>query len=100
MRQYYRFKREHPDCVLLFRIGDFYEMFDDDAVVRELAEINGVPAKVLRSVEDVLAMREQKRRAEGQRQMLDNSVVASTSAKNMAQAAAAAVSVQPIFQPA
>src|SRR4051812_20552042 len=32
MRQYYRFKRQHPDCVLLFRIGDFYEMFDDDAV--------------------------------------------------------------------
>ncbi|MFN7020190.1 MAG: DNA mismatch repair protein MutS [Phycisphaerales bacterium] len=32
MRQYYRFKRAHPDCVLLFRIGDFYEMFDDDAV--------------------------------------------------------------------
>ncbi len=32
MRQYFRFKRQHPDCVLLFRIGDFYEMFDDDAV--------------------------------------------------------------------
>lgn len=32
MRQYYRFKRAHPGCVLLFRIGDFYEMFDDDAV--------------------------------------------------------------------
>lgn len=32
MRQYYRFKRQHPDCLLLFRIGDFYEMFDDDAV--------------------------------------------------------------------
>ncbi|MBX3358872.1 MAG: DNA mismatch repair protein MutS [Phycisphaeraceae bacterium] len=32
MQQYYRFKRQHPDCVLLFRIGDFYEMFDDDAV--------------------------------------------------------------------
>ncbi|MBX3386591.1 MAG: DNA mismatch repair protein MutS [Phycisphaeraceae bacterium] len=32
MRQYYRFKREHPDCLLLFRIGDFYETFDDDAV--------------------------------------------------------------------
>lgn len=32
MRQYYRFKRQHPDCLLLFRIGDFYETFDDDAV--------------------------------------------------------------------
>jgi len=32
MRQYARFKQRHPDCLLLFRIGDFYEMFDDDAV--------------------------------------------------------------------
>ena len=32
MRQYSSFKRQHPDCLLFFRIGDFYEMFDDDAV--------------------------------------------------------------------
>ncbi|MBX3402618.1 MAG: DNA mismatch repair protein MutS [Phycisphaeraceae bacterium] len=32
MRQYYRFKRQHPDCLLLIRIGDFYECFDDDAI--------------------------------------------------------------------
>lgn len=32
MRQFTRFKQRHPDCVLLFRIGDFYETFDDDAV--------------------------------------------------------------------
>ncbi len=32
MRQHARFKALHPDCLLLFRIGDFYEMFDDDAV--------------------------------------------------------------------
>ena len=32
MLQFYRFKRQHPDCVLLFRIGDFYETFDQDAV--------------------------------------------------------------------
>lgn len=32
MRQYYAFKRQFPDCVLLFRMGDFYECFDDDAV--------------------------------------------------------------------
>ncbi|MGI9013103.1 MAG: DNA mismatch repair protein MutS [Phycisphaerales bacterium] len=31
MRQYARFKEAHPDCVLFFRMGDFYEMFDDDA---------------------------------------------------------------------
>lgn len=32
MQQYYRFKRAHPGCLLLFRIGDFYECFDEDAV--------------------------------------------------------------------
>ena len=32
MRQFARFKQQHPECVLLFRMGDFYEMFDDDAV--------------------------------------------------------------------
>ncbi|MCB9844492.1 MAG: DNA mismatch repair protein MutS [Phycisphaeraceae bacterium] len=32
MRQYFAFKRKHPDCVLFFRMGDFYEMFDEDAV--------------------------------------------------------------------
>ncbi|MCC6283975.1 MAG: DNA mismatch repair protein MutS [Phycisphaerales bacterium] len=32
MRQFYAFKAKHPDCVLLFRMGDFYETFDDDAV--------------------------------------------------------------------
>ncbi len=31
MRQYHRFKRQHPDCVLFFRLGDFYELFYDDA---------------------------------------------------------------------
>ncbi|MCP4758535.1 MAG: DNA mismatch repair protein MutS [Planctomycetes bacterium] len=31
MRQYRRFKEAHPDCVLFFRMGDFYEMFDEDA---------------------------------------------------------------------
>jgi len=30
-RQYLDFKRKYPDALLLFRIGDFYETFDDDA---------------------------------------------------------------------
>ncbi len=36
--QYLDIKRRHPDAILLFRIGDFYEAFDDDArtVAREL----------------------------------------------------------------
>src|SRR4026208_1651584 len=32
MRQYARFKTQHPECVLFFRMGDFYVMFDDDAL--------------------------------------------------------------------
>jgi DNA mismatch repair protein MutS len=37
-QQYQRFKRQHPDAILLFRMGDFYETFDQDAevVAREL----------------------------------------------------------------
>jgi DNA mismatch repair protein MutS len=33
MQQYVRMKAEHPDALLLFRMGDFYELFFDDAVV-------------------------------------------------------------------
>jgi len=32
MRQYKAFKNAHGDCVLFFRMGDFYEMFDEDAI--------------------------------------------------------------------
>ncbi len=32
MKQYREIKREHLDAILLFRMGDFYEMFDQDAV--------------------------------------------------------------------
>ncbi|MGH7132052.1 MAG: DNA mismatch repair protein MutS [Phycisphaerales bacterium] len=37
MRQYTRFKQQYPGTILLFRIGDFYEMFDDDAVTAHKA---------------------------------------------------------------
>ncbi|MCA1481070.1 DNA mismatch repair protein MutS, partial [Bradyrhizobium sp. NBAIM08] len=30
-RQYLEVKARHPDAILFFRMGDFYEMFDDDA---------------------------------------------------------------------
>jgi len=30
-KQYLSLKKEHPDCVLFFRLGDFYETFDEDA---------------------------------------------------------------------
>lgn len=31
MRQYYEIKSKHEDAILFFRLGDFYEMFNDDA---------------------------------------------------------------------
>ncbi|PCI08652.1 DNA mismatch repair protein MutS [bacterium] len=31
MRQWTAIKKEHPDCVLFFRMGDFYELFGEDA---------------------------------------------------------------------
>jgi len=31
MHQYLRIKEQHSDCILFFRLGDFYEMFNDDA---------------------------------------------------------------------
>jgi len=38
MRQYFEIKEKHPGTILLFRVGDFYETFSDDAVLvsREL----------------------------------------------------------------
>ena len=32
MKQYYAIKAVHPDAILLFRVGDFYETFGDDAI--------------------------------------------------------------------
>lgn len=32
MRHYNKIKSKYPDCVVFYRLGDFYEMFNDDAV--------------------------------------------------------------------
>ena len=40
MNQYLSVKREYPDAILLFRLGDFYEMFYEDAKVA--SEILGI----------------------------------------------------------
>ena len=31
MKQYMQIKAQHQDCILFFRLGDFYEMFCEDA---------------------------------------------------------------------
>ena len=33
MKQFYSFKAQHPDALLLFRCGDFYETYSEDAVI-------------------------------------------------------------------
>ena len=40
MKQYFEIKKKHPDAVLLFRVGDFYETFLEDAV--SASEILGI----------------------------------------------------------
>ncbi|MBQ1784762.1 MAG: DNA mismatch repair protein MutS [Gammaproteobacteria bacterium] len=40
MQQYLRIKAQHPDCLLFYRMGDFYELFYDDAArAAELLDI-------------------------------------------------------------
>ena len=33
MKQYFEVKDRYPDCILFFRLGDFYEMFFEDAII-------------------------------------------------------------------
>src|SRR6195952_5154351 len=33
MRQYFGAKAQHPDCLMFCRVGDFYELFYDDAIL-------------------------------------------------------------------
>jgi DNA mismatch repair protein MutS len=40
MKQYYDIKTKHPDAILLFRVGDFYETFGEDAI--RTADILGI----------------------------------------------------------
>ena len=40
LQQYKEMKKKHPDAILIFRVGDFYEMFGDDA--KEASEILGI----------------------------------------------------------
>jgi len=53
-RQYLRIKRKHPEAIVFFRLGDFYETFDEDARIasreldivltsREMGKGNRVP---------------------------------------------------------
>ncbi len=58
MKQFSKFKRKYPDCFILFRVGDFFELFGDDAklgakilgitlTARSGLPLAGVPAKAV-----------------------------------------------------
>jgi len=58
MKQYRSFKRKYPECLILFRVGDFFELFGDDAklgsrvlgitlTARAGEPLAGVPAKAV-----------------------------------------------------
>ena len=40
MKQYFEMKKKHPDAIMLYRVGDFYETFSTDAIVT--SEILGI----------------------------------------------------------
>src|SRR5690554_5276824 len=40
MAQYFKLKAKHPDAILLYRVGDFYETFAEDAI--KVSEILGI----------------------------------------------------------
>lgn len=58
MQQYRQVKKEHSDCILFFRLGDFYEMFDDDArlVSKELDLVLTTRDRSKENVEDRVPM--------------------------------------------
>ena len=40
MRQYMEVKEKYKDCILFYRLGDFYEMFFEDALLASLSLIH------------------------------------------------------------
>lgn len=65
-------------------------IFNPEEIARELSDINGVPAKVLRSKDEVLAMKEQQAEEAQAQQLLAAAPVVANSAKSLAEAQALA----------
>lgn len=62
------------------------ELFDIEEAMRVLSDIRGVPAKVMRSKEDIAAMKEQQAQQAQLQQLLQAAPIAASSAKDFAQA--------------
>ena len=53
--QYLQIKQQNPDTILFFRMGDFYEMFDDDAdhikkIVQAMQETTSIVMDILSGI--------------------------------------------------
>lgn len=75
-------------------------VFDPEAVARELAEINGVPVKVMRSKEQIAAMEEAKAQAAQAQQLLAAAPVVGKTVRDLAQAQSLASAAPPQQAPA
>jgi len=60
-------------------------IFKPDEIARELSEINGVPAKILRSKEEIESMKAQQAQAQQAQQLLEAAPVVANSAKTLAE---------------
>ncbi|MHB8825156.1 MAG: portal protein, partial [Thiobacillus sp.] len=63
------------------------DIFDDDAIGREIADINGVPAKIMRSVEIVAGIREERAKAQQAAVEMEQAEQMANTARNGAKAA-------------
>jgi hypothetical protein len=68
---------------------EILDNFDEDVLVRELADINGVPAKILRTEDVVRQIREMRIKQQAEQAQIQNQDVQARTAKNAAQAAQA-----------
>ena len=66
------------------------DAFDKDAIVRILADVNGVPEKALRSEEAIAALRQQRQQAQAMQQMATLAPPAARAVKDISEAQAAA----------
>ena len=50
MQQYYEIKKQNPGCILFFRMGDFFELFEEDAFLKSPArrDTHGIHIPALR----------------------------------------------------
>ena len=48
MKQFFAMKAQHPEAVLLFRCGDFYETYGDDALIAKILYSSRLCSWILR----------------------------------------------------